>query len=549
MKAFANLLDSLTFEPSRDGKLRLMSHYFATTADPDRGHALAALTGAFAVTRVRPALIRTLISARTDPVLFALSHDYAGDLLETVALIWPTPAIDDSSAVAPSLAKVIEILTHTGKTQLPGVLSDLLDSLDETSRWALLKLVTGGLRVGVSAQLARMAVAQINPEADLNAGEIEELWPSLSPPYSELFAWIEGRGERPAMTDPAPFRPPMLAHALAAEELAQMNPKAFVAEWKWDGARVQASAGYNADGVRVARLFSRSGDDISAAFPDIMATLMDPRFGETSIDGELLVMPAAGAGCFSDLQQRLNRKKPDRRVLADHPAHIRAYDILRAGGQDLRVLPFARRREELESFAANLPFANIDLSPLIDFANWNELERLRANPPPGAAGAAPVEGLMIKRRDSPYLAGRPKNGWFKWKRDPFNVDAVLMYAQRGQGQHAALYCEYTIGIWRDSGNGAELVPVGKVHSGCSDAELKKLDQYVRETTLNRFGPVREVAASREAGLVFEIDFEGLQRSPRRKAGIVLRAPRIARIRWDKQPKEAGTLGELEKLLD
>jgi DNA ligase-1 len=450
----------------------------------------------------KPALLRGLIAERTDPVLFGLSYDYVGDLSETIALLWPARP---GSEAPPSLSAVVETLSSGAKLDLGGKIAGWLDALDETGRWALLKLVTGALRIGVSARLAKTALAAIGgfePDA------IEEVWHGLKPPYIALFAWVEGQGPRPDGIDPTPFRSPMLAHALEDRDMAHLSPEDFVAEWKWDGIRVQAAAGV--DGVgRVARLYSRAGEDISAGFPDMIDMLTRHDVGGFALDGELLVRVEKKIGSFNALQQRLNRKIVSAPLILSHPGHIRAYDLLAEGDEDLRALPFCERRRRLEAF---------------------------------------VEGLMLKRRDSPYLPGRPKGLWYKWKRDPRVVDAVLMYAQRGHGKRSSFYSDFTFGVWRGEGAEQTLVPVGKAYFGFTDAELAKLDRYVRNHTKNRFGPVREVGHGLDEGLVLEIAFEGLNRSPRHKSGVAMRFPRVARIRWDKPAREADRLDTLERLL-
>lgn len=281
MKRFAALLDRLSYDPSRNNKLRLMTDYFATTQDPERGWALAALTGALSFAHAKPGVIRALISERTDPVLFALSHDYVGDLSETVALMWPTREGAGSEHHELKLSEIIAALSSLGKPELPAALARWLDLLDETGRWALLKLVTAELRIGVSARLAKTAVAALGAK---DPQEIELMWSSLLPPYVDLFAWLEGRADKPASRDPAPFRPAMLAQAIEESELAALDPKDFVGEWKWDGIRVQAVAASGEDGTWMARLYSRTGEDISNGFPDLVAAM---RF-TGAIDGELL---------------------------------------------------------------------------------------------------------------------------------------------------------------------------------------------------------------------------------------------------------------------
>jgi DNA ligase 1 len=549
MNRFAELLDRLAYEPARNNKLRLMTDYFRSTGDPERGWALAALTGALSFPHAKPGLIRSLIAERTDPILFELSYDYVGDLSETVALMWPAEQAAPSAEPRDgelSLTRVIETLATLGKTRLPRQLALWLDALDETGRWALIKLVTSGLRVGISARLAKAAAAAL---AGRNVDDIEVIWPGLAPPYRELFAWLQGRADRPTSNDPALFRPPMLAQALDDTDLSALNANDFKAEWKWDGIRVQAVAGRqdgNPAGALVARLYSRTGEEISKSFPDLLDALRLPG----AIDGELLIMRDGRIQSFNVLQQRLNRKTVTAKLMAEFPAHLRAYDLLADGDEDLRERSFAERRARLENFVARLAEPRVDLSPLIDFRSWDELIAARTNPAAWGAGpdAAAVEGVMLKRRDALYLAGRPKGPWWKWKRDPLVIDAVLMYAQRGHGKRSSFYSDYTFGVWTQGEQGDELVPVGKAYFGFTDEELSQIDRFVRRNTIERFGPVREVVHEADRGLVLEVAFEGLQRSSRHKSGLAMRFPRINRLRWDKPPGEADRLDRLETML-
>jgi DNA ligase-1 len=538
---FAALLDRLAFEHGRNAKIRMMAEYFRSVPDPERGFALAALTGVLSFRHAKPGIIRALIAERTDPVLFGLSYDYVGDLSETVALMWPSG--QQQRGDIPTLSSVVTALATLGKAELPARLAQWLDQLDAVGRWALLKLVTGALRIGVSARLAKTAVAALgHKEPD----EIELVWPGLRPPYEDLFAWVEGRAARPDTGDPVPFRPVMLAHAIEEPGLSALDPADFMAEWKWDGIRVQAVAGVHADGRHAARLYSRAGEDISASFPDLLEAL---RF-TGGIDGELLVMRGGCVQTFNVLQQRLNRKTVSPKLVTEYPAHLRAYDLIADGEEDLRERPFAERRARLEALVARLDDPRIDLSPLVPFATWNELTAARADPAgAGASDANAVEGVMLKRRDAPYLPGRPKGQWWKWKRDPFIVDAVLMYAQRGSGKRSSFYSDYTFGVWRASEAGDELVPVGKAYFGFTDAELIEIDRFVRRHTVERFGPVREVVHDPDKGLVLEVAFEGLQRSTRHKSGLAMRFPRISRLRWDKPPAEADRIETLERMLE
>jgi DNA ligase-1 len=253
---------------------------------------------------------------------------------------------------------------------------------------------------------------------------------------------------------------------------------------------------------------------------------------------------------FNVLQQRLNRKVVSPKLMKDYPIHLRAYDLLGEGEEDLRTLPFAERRARLEAFINKLDDPRIDLSPTIAFDSWEGLTAARADPASAGAGddADAVEGVMLKRRDALYLPGRPKGQWWKWKRDPHIIDAVLMYAQRGHGKRSSYYSDYTFGVWTAIDGGDQLVPVGKAYFGFTDEELLQIDRFVRRNTTEKFGPVRHVVHEPDQGLVLEVAFEGLQRSPRHKSGVAMRFPRINRLRWDKPPREADRLETLEKML-
>lgn len=521
MLAFAELLERLVFTPSRNAKIALLRRYFADQPDPDRGVGLAAITGELAFTAAKPGLIRELAAARTDPVLFAWSYEYVGDLAETVALMWPP---SPTNAAPPRLADVVEALETTPKPALARLVTSWLDASDPSTRLALLKLITGGLRVGASARLAKIALAELG---GVTAAEVEEVWHALSPPYPALFAWLEGRAPRPDPADQPVFRPPMLAHPLGTADIAALDPADWCAEWKWDGIRVQlvsTPAGR--------RLFSRGAEDISGAFPEIMEA-MD---FQAVLDGELLVIREGHVAPFADLQQRLNRKSVTARVMREFPVGIRLYDILFHGHEDVRVLPFDSRRARLEAWYGAVRPARMDLSALIHFGSPDELIALR-----DGARARSIEGLMLKRRDSPYVAGRMKGLWWKWKRDPLTIDAVLMYAQRGHGKRSGFYSDYTFGVW----HGRDLVPVGKAYFGFTDQELTWLDNWVRTHTTARFGPVREVQKS----LVVEVAFDAAQLSARHKSGVALRFPRIARIRTDKPAAEADRLESVRALVE
>lgn len=525
MQAFARLLDSLSFQPARNAKLRLIETYLRETPDPDRGWALAALTGGLDFPSAKPALLRGFGQEKIGEELFALSYDYVGDLAETLALIWET---DPAAGPPPTLAEVVETLQRATRTQTPAILKRWLDALDSTGRWALLKLLTGALRVGVSARLAKQAVANVGNQP---VDAVEEVWHGLEAPYRPLFDWLLQGAPRPSSNAGAAFLPAMLANPIDRSELAALDPAHFRAEWKWDGIRVQVAA---SGGLK--RLYSRAGEDVSGAFPDIIEAIDF----EGVFDGELLVRRETAVAPFNDLQQRLNRKTVTPKMLKEHPAHVRLYDVLWLEGEDLRALSFDERRARLEAWIALKERPRFDLSPLVTFADWEELAAKREE-----MRADGIEGLMLKRGDSAYLSGRPKGPWFKWKRDPMLADCVMMYAQRGHGKRSSFYSDFTFGCWREGPGGErELAPVGKAYFGFTDEELRWLDKWVRDHTTNRYGPVREV----EQKLVLEIAFDGIARSTRHKSGVAMRFPRINRIRTDKPAGEADTVDNLLRLL-
>jgi DNA ligase 1 len=535
MEPFSALLDALVYTTSRNRKLALIAAYLRAAPDPDRGWALAGLTGGLDFPAVKSSTIRNLMMERVDPLLWNLSRDFVGDTAETASLLWPEP---DTQAAQPdlSLTELVERLAALTRATAPGELPGLLDRMDAKGRYALIKLATGGMRVGVSARLAKVAFAQA---FDVAVEEVEEYWHALTPPYAELFAWAADGGAAPDLANVPRFRPFMLAHPL---EETQVDLADYAAEWKWDGIRVQL---VRAGGET--RVYSRSGDDISATFPELLSALPF----DAVLDGELLVRGAAqggeandttqgGAASFNALQQRLGRKTVSAKMLREAPAFVRLYDVLLADGQDWREHPWKSRRATLEALMPRLPDTHFDLSALVEAEDFAALAAIR-----DTARDEAIEGLMLKHRDSPYVAGRKAALWYKWKRDPLLIDCVMMYAQRGSGKRSSFYSDYTFGCWAgDPDAGAELLPVGKAYSGFTDAELKQIDKFVRQNTLNRFGPVREV--KRE--LVFEVAFDSVHTSKRHKSGLAMRFPRIHRIRWDKPAHEADRIEGLRALI-
>ena len=525
MEAFAALLDGLIYTRSRTAKIKLIADYLKSAPDPDRGWALAALSGTLSVATVKASAIRTMADARFDPELFRMSRDYVGDTAETVALMWPEPEGGAGEKQPPSLDAVITSLTEASRARAPALLAELMDRLDADGRYALLKFATGGLRVGISARLAKTAFADAFA---LGIDDVEEVWHALTPPYVELFAWGRGATGRPDPEGRPYFRAFMLAHPL---EDTRVDLADFAVEWKWDGIRIQIVG--TGDDVR---LYSRGGEDITGGFPDVARAFT----GVSVLDGELLVQGAVQGGeaaSFNALQQRLGRKAASPALIAQYPAFVSLYDILYDGAEDLRPQSWTVRRARLERFAADLDPGIFRLSAVLDVADFDALGALRD----GARDAA-IEGLMLKRRDSAYVSGRRVGMWYKWKRNPLRADCVMMYAQRGSGKRSSFYSDYTFGCWTEDG---ELLPVGKAYSGISDEELKWLDRFVRNNTLNRYGPVREVQKS----LVLEVAFDSIALSKRHKSGLAMRFPRIARIRRDKPAQEADTIATLRAFVE
>ncbi len=516
MRKFARLLNMLVYTPSRNDKITIIAYYLKHTPDPDRGFALAALAGELDMPTVKPAIIKTLMAEQIDPVLFALSYDYVGDLAETSALLWPTKADERASM---SVSDIVAQLRNQNRKTIAPTMTSMMNRHTPDERWALLKLAMGGLRIGINARLAKSAFAQA---FDVRLEDVEEIWHGQTAPYIALFEWAAYGKVMPSAGAAAAFRPFMLSTPLP--EGATLCCTEFVAEWKWDGIRVQLVR--SGDDVR---MFSRTGDDISASFPDICAAMTKPGV----IDGELLLRNEAGnVGSFNLLQQRVGRKKPTPKMMAELPAFIMLYDILFDGTSDKRSLPLLERKACLIKFAQQLPADRFSVSEVFTAASWLEWTHRRE-----ACHDAAIEGLMLKRIDSAYVGQRKIGLWYKWKRDPLRADCVLMYAQRGHGKRSSFYSDFTFGCWTDEG---VLVPVGKAYFGFTDTELKWLDKWVRDHSMSRFGPVLEV----EKALVLEVAFDAINLSSRHKSGVAMRFPRIARLRADKSAEDADTVATL-----
>ncbi|MGJ0523965.1 ATP-dependent DNA ligase [Burkholderia gladioli] len=554
MKRFAALYAALDATTSTQVKLEALIAYFSAAETEDAAWASYFLAGGKPRQSVPTRLLAQCARDRAGlpDWLFEESYQAVGDLAETIAHVLP-PATRASSL---GLAQWIETRVLTLRGSEPEALRERLvgywDELDWSERFLLTKLIGGGFRVGVSRQLvvrALAAVAGVDHKriAQRMVGWTDSRQAPDAARYLRLIA-AEPQGDAVAAATathesdlglPYPF---FLAHPLQADP-ATLGPIGdWLVEWKWDGIRAQLVK-------RAGRvwIWSRGEDLLTERFPEL-AALGEALPDGTVVDGEILAWePGADTPLpFARLQPRITRKSLSKRVLADSPAALRAYDLLEEGGRDLRTEPLARRRARLEALAEALPASEagvaLRVSPLVEAVDWPALAALREQ-----SRARGVEGLMLKQRASMYGVGRTKAAgtWWKWKIDPYAIDAVLLYAQRGHGRRASLYTDFTFAVWDEMDGVRTLVPFAKAYSGLTDEEMRQVDAIVRRTTIEKFGPVRSVTPS----LVFEIGFEGIQASPRHKSGIAVRFPRMLRWRTDKSIEDADTLAMLKGFLD
>ena len=528
MTPFAALFAALDSTTSTAAKTTALAAYFQSAPEADRVWTVALLSGR----RPRRAATSTELrlwageAAGLPPWLVEESYALIGDLAETIALILPTAP---APGPAPSLADTLTLLSR-----LPGqptearraAILTAWTTLPPTERFLFNKLLTGGFRMGVAQGLMTRALASASgqPEAQVAQALMGDWDPATTP-----FAALTGTA-RTTGPDARPY-PFALASPLEDPPEALGDPADWQAEWKWDGIRAQIVARPGAFAI-----WSRGEDLVTSRFPEL-SPLADHLPPGTVIDGELLAWDATASAPlpFAALQTRLGRKTVPRRLLAEAPVRLIAYDLLESDGQDLRPAPFATRRAALEALIARLPPLPLSASPLLPIPDWTDLALTRTR-----SRDARAEGLMLKRAASPYQAGRKRGDWWKWKLDPFSADMVMLYAQAGHGRRAGLYTDYTFAV-RD---GEALVPVAKAYSGLTDAEFTEITRWVNAHTLERFGPVRRVPPD----LVFEVAFEGIQPSPRHKAGLALRFPRMLRWRRDKPAAEIDTLDSLRALM-
>jgi DNA ligase-1 len=526
MKRFARLFAALDATTKTTAKTAALAAYFRDAPEEDRLWTIALLSGRRPKRAVTATELREWAAAAAGLPLWLFEEAYpvVGDLAETISLILPPPTGDGSQTLSSHMRALIALTGRPAPQRRAAILA-AWDSLGPDERFLFNKLITGGFRMGVSQGLMTRALAQATglEEATL-AHRLMGDWTPAGTTYARLI-----RSDDPAAETRRPY-PFALASPLEDPPGTLGDPEGWLAEWKWDGIRGQLIHRPPAFA-----LWSRGEELITDRFPDFapLADLLPPG---TVIDGEVVAWGAGSPLPFADLQKRIGRKTVPKRLLADAPARLLAYDLLEEGGQDLRALPLAQRRARLDRLVAALPAGvPLGLSPALPVTDWAALAGLRAT-----ARAARAEGLMLKRLSSPYHVGRKRGDWWKWKLDPFTVDAVMIYAQAGHGRRATLYTDFTFAL-RD---GDDLVPFAKAYSGLTDDEFRQITDWVRRHTLERFGPVRRVVPD----LVFEIAFEGIQASPRHKSGIALRFPRMLRWRQDKPVAEIDTIQTLRALL-
>ncbi|MEM8885058.1 MAG: ATP-dependent DNA ligase [Planctomycetota bacterium] len=518
MKRFAELYAALDATTRTNAKVDALERYFRSAPPADAAWTLYYLAGNKVSRLVAGPRLREWLAEDAELPLWMVEecYDVVGDLAETCALLAPPPVRDDDMPLHVLVEqKLIPMRTMEEEDRRARV-RELWSGLDATQRLLCNKLLTGGFRVGVSRALVTRALGRVaGLDPAVIAHRLMGSWKPTPANYERLLAETTDAD----VGRPYPFH---LAYALEDEPATLGDTDAWQLEWKWDGIRAQVVRRRGETLV-----WSRGEELLTDRFPEVCAAAEALPDG-TVVDGEILAWRDEAPLPFGILQTRITRKKVTERLLREAPVTFLAYDLLEHGGEDLRAQPLHERRRLLET----LP---VRRSPPVEAADWDEVTRLRTE-----ARARGVEGFMLKRRDAPYGVGRRRGDWWKWKVDPFTVDAVLTYAQRGHGRRANLYTDYTFGIWDDGA----LVTVAKAYSGLTDAEIREVDRFVRRHTTDRFGPVRQVTPE----LVFELAFDGIQESTRRKVGLALRFPRIARWRRDKKPPDADSLDTVRSLL-
>ncbi len=529
MKRFADLFEALDTTTSTNDKVAAMAAYFAAAPAADAAWAVYLLSGRRPKRLLPTRCLREWTAAETGYPLWLVESTYAavGDLAETVALLLPEPAepgADADVALHAWMQERIPALRGLDEGQRHRRVSAWWQAVPSEQRFLLNKLMTGGLRVGVSQRLVVRALAS---HTGLDRERIAHRLTGQWAPSAAFFEALVSPSEQPVDAGrPYPF---FLASPIDEAPASLGDPGDWIIEWKWDGIRAQL---LRREGQTF--VWSRGEEPLDGRFPEVEAAAAAIPPGHV-LDGEILAWADGGPLPFSRLQRRIGRLRPGRRILAEAPVVFRAFDLLEADGRDIRSEPIDTRRERLAGLVAGLPEV-VHCDAAVAAADWPAYDTLRTE-----ARHRRTEGFVLKRRHSPYRVGRTRGDWWKWKIAPHTLDAVLLYAEPGHGRRSNLLTDYTFGVWQD----AALIPVAKAYSGLVQQEIEELDRWIRRHTRERFGPVRSV----EAVHVFELACDGVQPSPRRKAGLTLRFPRIHRWRRDLGPGQADRLGDVERLLD
>ena len=525
MKHFSELFRTLDETNKTNEKVRAMTSYFNTANNQDKLWTVALFSHRRPKRTVNTTLLRQWASelSAIPPWLFEESYHIVGDLAETISLVLP-PAEQSAEKTLTTWISEIKNLKDKEENEKREYILRAWNTLDKQERFLFNKLITGGFRIGVSQKLmTRALAAHLKKEENEIAHRLMGDWTPDSTTFEDLLLSDEISAD---ISRPYPF---YLAYAIEGSVQDLGTPKNWAAEWKWDGIRSQCIK--RADEVFI---WSRGEDLVSERFPELveMAALLP---NGIAIDGEILAVKDGKLLGFQALQTRIGRKKVGKKLLADNPVIIRAYDLLEYDGEDIRHLPYIERRAILEEIVQSHNHDSLVISERVSFDSWEELMALRQK-----SRDLGTEGFMLKQLDSPYLNGRKKGDWWKWKVEPYTIDGVMIYAQRGHGRRSNLYSDFTFAVWNED----KLVPFAKAYSGLTDAEFREITSWVKKNTLERYGPVSSVKPHH----VFELAFEGIQVSTRHKSGIALRFPRIKRWRKDKPAEEANTLSDLKALL-
>jgi len=530
MHRFAALFAALDSTTKTNAKIAALADYYRDAPHDDAAWATYFLSGNKTKRLVSTKMLRqwTAEAAKIPEWLFQESYDAVGDLAETMSLIVPPGSSMDDATLTHWIEQRLLPLAKMSEESQREAMFAIWEQTELLDRFVIMKLITGAFRVGVSARLVTRGIAEATTVGvDVLAHRLMGNWKPTADFFGRL---IDPNATDTRISQPYPF---CLAHAIDVESGVEAigDPRDYLVEWKWDGIRGQVIR-------RGGRTFiwSRGEELMEARWPEIESSseLLDDG---TVLDGEILPEDASGQLLpFAQLQRRIQRKTVGKKLLTEVPVVFRAFDCLEENGHDLRALPLDKRRQRLEAIIENTQPRNIKVTELLRGDSWDHLAAFRA-----ACRERQSEGLMLKRRDAPYDVGRVRGTWWKWKIEPYTIDAVLIYAQRGHGKRASLYSDYTFAVWENE----TLVPFAKAYSGLTDAEIRKVDAFVRNHTKEKFGPVRSVTPE----LVMELAFEGLQISKRHKSGVAVRFPRIARWRHDKKPQDANQLADLKALID